>query len=207
MKHNMALPIALLLGVSLASSAFALDLGLSVGDQPLGPPQYLYYDVPVTCVLAGLTAEQSLGSVATVSASVYYSGGSVVEQVPLIVPPGIDERRTVANGLEGLVTASARMPLVEQRLTADVGFCAAYDLLRKRRDQEQLTSVTGFTEGIVVGARLRPARGMVVGADVVVPLLGQFSSKYLYETGNATFSVRDAGVLVPGLSLSLLFSL
>lgn len=46
-KHGMRLHIAVLVGMTLASSAFALDLGLSVGNQilALGPYQS-YYGAP-----------------------------------------------------------------------------------------------------------------------------------------------------------------
>ena len=169
MRRNAELPAALL-GMSLFCSGFAMDVGLSVGNQILAPGPYQSYEgAPLTCALAGLTAEQSLGSIATASVRVSYVGGSGLVWQPMIEDTGYYRVRTVANGLEGRFTAAARMQLKAQRLTATAGLWPACDLLHETEPLVGEANISGFTQGVAAGLRVEPTRNLAVCADVELP--------------------------------------
>lgn len=213
MKHDAGLPIAILLGISIVSSGFALDLGVTVANQTLTLGTYqnqpAFGGPPLTCALVGLTAEQSLGSVATANLRVCYVGGSVVAQLPNPAGPGSIRDKTVANGLEGRVTGAARIRLIEQRLTATAGVCVGYDGLRQTDSLGSTAmDIRGFTQGLVAGVRVQLTKGVVGCGDLEFPVLGQFSSAYTAGVYPRTaYSANNAGTFQPVMSLSVLFSL
>lgn len=97
------------------------------------------------------------------------------------------------------------MQLIDQHLTATAGLWLAYDLLHETEFLVAIMNVSGFTQGVVAGLRLEPDRNLAVCADVELPLLGRFSSVQNRATVTTPYSIMDAGVVIPGLSLSLLF--
>lgn len=211
MKHNVVLPIAILLGISIVSCGFALDLGVAVANQTLTLGTYQnqpdFGGPPLTCALVGLTAEQSLGSVATANLRVCYVGGSVVAQLPS--PMGAIQDKTVANGLEGRLTGAAKIHLIEQRLTATAGVCVGYDKLRQTDSLwSTAMDIRGFTQGLVAGVRVQLTKCVVGCGDLEFPVLGQFSSAFTAGPAPRTaYSADNVGTFQPVMSLSVLFSL
>ena len=202
----------MLLGISLVSYGFALDLGVAVANQTLTLGTYqnepAFGGPPITCALVGLTAEQSLGSVVTANLRVCYVGGSGVAQLPS--PEGSIQDKTVANGLEGRVTGAARMNLIDQRLTATAGVCVGYDGLQQTDNLGKTAMhIRGFTQGLVAGARVQLTKCVVGCGDVEFPVLGQFSSAYNTpgEYPRIAYSTDNAGTFQPVMSMSVLFSL